>query len=230
MPSTDAPSQPDTPPDVMDQAKQLLALGNLVNQYPDIVARRTVGLLYVLIGGAVSIAGLTFVTLVTFAIDIANNLFVVMAFVAVVLGITWLISFKLIVPLTRSYPKPTRQPSPTDRKVFFAWLTIAFFIMILTFYSFGTGQPHLFPLGIQLFIGGGNLFNYSASRNDPTEAPFARSNLAFSLGILASMVPIFLFPTLSYTIMMIVDLGGIYGLGLYMLSSAERLLLTSLER
>ena len=230
MTHSDSSSNPETPPALLDQAKQLLTLGNLVDQYPDVIARRITGLMYIVIGGGVSLSGLVFSTLLPLLGPAGNNVFVISLFVGIVLLITCFLSFKLIIPLTQSYPQLSKKNERANKYVLVAWVILVILIMGLTFYAFGFNQPIVFPLGLQIFLGVGNLINYAISRDEPSEAPFASGYLIFAVSILLSIIPILLFPPAGFSIIILVDIGGIYVLGLSTLVSAERLLLASLDR
>ncbi|MHA2060336.1 MAG: hypothetical protein ACW976_06140 [Candidatus Ranarchaeia archaeon] len=224
--NSDSPS----PISLEEQAKQLLALGAIVDNYPKVVERRILGLMYILIAGIVSLAGLTFTSFSIAVGPIASHVFVIVGFVAVVLVLSWGISFKLIVPLTRSYHQPSQQDAETSKIAQIVWIVSAISIIALTIYSFGTNQTFLFPIGLQLMLTIGNAGNYRQSMKNPSSAIFSKAQLAFALCIGLSIIPIWIFPDLAFTIMIFVDVGGIFGLGLYMLVSAEQLLLESLGR
>ena len=220
----------DTNSDLREQAKRLLTLGNLVDRYPDVIARRITGLLYLLIAGGVSLAGFLFSTLLAFVGGLANNLFVIAGFVVAVMGTTWVLTFKLINPLTQSYPRSTSRSEIQSTAGKIIWLVLACIMVGLTVFTFGTNQHQLFPFGLQIVLTGVNVANYLNVKNDPLEAPFAKAHLVFALSIVLSIIPIWVFLDLGFLILILVDLGGIYVLGLYMLVSAERLLIESLGR
>jgi hypothetical protein len=208
-----------------EQAKQLLALTDLVERYPAVVSRRVTGLIYVLIGGGISLAALLFSTLVTYFPEITSNIFIILSFVVGNLLLAWFIVFRLITPLTKSYAMnpPTDEGMSSQAKI--TWGILAIAIVVISWYAFGSGQVYLFPIAIQLVLLIGNIGNYFEAKKDPKEAPFAMSQLVFVLLIAVSLIPIILLPPIAFPIMILVDIGGIYGLGIYMLISAERLLL-----
>lgn len=211
--------------EMLEQAKQLLVLTDLVDRYPAVVSRRTTGLIFVLVGGAISLAGLLFATLIAFIGNFADNLFVVLLFIVFNLLIVAIIAFRLVVPLTKSY-SPSREPNEGMRKSSkITWAILSISIVIVAVYSFGIGQPYLFAIGNQILLALGNIANYNDARKNPDDAPYARSILVFVILVILSIIPMAIFPVVAFSILILVDIGGIYGLGIYMLVSAERLLL-----
>jgi hypothetical protein len=210
---------------MLEQAKQLLVLTDLVDRYPAVVSRRTTGLIFVLVGGAISITGLVFATLIAFLGNFADNLLVVFLFVVFNLLIAGIIAFRLVVPLTKSYSSSRKPNEGMNRALKITWAVLSISIVIVAVYSFGIGQPYLFAIGNQIILACGNIANYSDARKNPDDAPFARSILVLVILVVLSIIPMAIFPILAFSILILVDIGGIYGLGIYMLVSAERLLL-----
>ena len=210
---------------MQEQARQLLALTDLVERYPAVVSRRVTGLIYVLIGGGISLAALLFNIMVTYFPGITSNLFIILSFVVGNLLLAWFIVFRLIAPLTKSYTMNQTTDEGMSRQAKITWGILATAIVAISWYAFGSGQTYLFPIGIQLALLIGNFGNYTEAKKDPKEAPFAKSQLVFVLLIAFSLIPMILVPPIAFPIMILVDIGGIYGLGIYMLISAERLLL-----
>ncbi len=211
--------------EMLEQAKQLLVLTDLVDRYPAVVSRRTTGLIFVLVGGAISLSGLLFATLLAFIGNFADNLFVVLLFVVFNLIITGIIAFRLVVPLTRSYSSSQKQNEGMRKASKATWAILSISIVVVAVYSFGIGQPYLFAIGNQILLALGNVANYNDARKSPDDAPYARSILVFVILVILSIIPMAILPILAFSILILVDIGGIYGLGIYMLVSAERLLL-----
>ncbi|UCE11572.1 MAG: hypothetical protein JSW61_06465 [Candidatus Thorarchaeota archaeon] len=215
--------------DVREQARQLLELTSLVEKYPIVVARRVTGLVYILVAGAISFASLVFVTLFNIIEDIYQSLIPVLLVVGTSLFLAWLIAFRLIAPLSRSYVVPSAESEmSTGWKLI--WGILAVLIVIAAAYTFGTGQDLLFAPILQFLMTIGIFVNYWGATKVPETAPFARELLVYAVLIGLSMIPILLFPSFSYVFIMIVDMGGIYFLGVYMLISAEKALLVGSGR
>ena len=209
--------------DLLEQAKQLLVLTDLVDRYPSVVSKRVTGLLYVLIGGAISLTALLFSTLIGFMGETMNSVFVIIPFIVLVLLITYVIAFRLIIPLTKSFVKEKDDSMSTTAKI--VWGFLSTMIVLISLYAFGTGQEYFFPIGIQIILFIGNIGNYNEAKKDQNEAIFARSQLLFSVIVLLSLIPIILIPVAAFSVMILVDIGGIYAMGIYMLLTAERLLI-----
>ena len=79
--------------DMLEQAKKLLILTDLVEKYPDVVAKRVNGLIFVLIGGGISIAGLIFTSVMSVLQASGMDLLGIMIFIIVNLLISWAIPF-----------------------------------------------------------------------------------------------------------------------------------------
>jgi hypothetical protein len=221
--SDDFDAEPTTE-DVREQAKQLLELTSLVDKYPSVVARRINGLVYILVAGGISFASLVFVTLFGIIGDISLSLVPVLLVVGTSLFIAWLIAFRLIAPISKSYAVPDSEDAlPTSFKV--VWGVLAALIVAASVYTFGTGQELLFAPLLQFIMTIGISFNYWGATKDPQTAPFARELLFYAIAIGLSIIPMLVFPLFSYLLIMIVDMGGIYFLGVYMLITAEKALL-----
>ncbi|MFW9889762.1 MAG: hypothetical protein ACFFER_16360, partial [Candidatus Thorarchaeota archaeon] len=98
--------------DELDDARRLLALTDIVDRYPQVVTRRVNGIIYILIGGGISFATLVMFVLTVVYSPLAWNPLLNLTFVAVSLLITWVIAFRLVGPLTRSFPKKAVQQKP----------------------------------------------------------------------------------------------------------------------
>ncbi|MHA1960461.1 MAG: hypothetical protein ACW99U_09530 [Candidatus Thorarchaeota archaeon] len=215
--------------DVIEQARQLLELTSLVDKYPNVVARRITGLIYILVAGAISFASLVFVTLFQILGDVYQTLIPVLLIVGSSLFIAWLIAFRLVTPISKSYVAPdSEEEMPIVLKV--VWGSLAILIVVTATYTFGTGQDFLFAPLLQIIMTIGTSFNYWGATKDPQSAPFARELLVYTVLIGLSIIPAFVFPLFAYVIIMIVDMGGIYFLGVYMLISAEKALLVGTGR
>jgi hypothetical protein len=211
--------------DMVEKAKQLLLLTDLVDKYPKVVARRVAGLVYILIGGGISFATLIFMSLQDL-LGPGNPLLVNVGFVILSLGFSWIVGFRLIVPLTRSYPEEP-SASKSRRGVYALWATLAAAMVISSFVTFQMGSPELFPPALQFIMGCGFTANYVLG-NRATELDFySREHLYFAIAIFLSIVPMLIFPAGAYLILIVVNMGGIYTIGIHMLITAERLLLES---
>ncbi len=215
--------------EMLERAKQLLTLTDLVDRYPAVVERRITGIIFILIGGGVSLATLVFSSLMSAFPGIGSDVFVVVFFVIGSLAFTGIIVFRLVIPLTQSYSniKQTEKGMSNAMKV--TWGINVMVIIILSIYTFGTGQPHLFPIFIQIILAIGNIAIYYEMRTDPNSAEFSLSHLILVVFIILSIIPIVLLPDLAFTVMILVDIGGIYGLGIYILLTAERMLVQTME-
>ncbi len=212
--------------DLREQAKQFLALTHIVDKYPQVVARRIAGLVYILIGGGLSLATLLLLSIMVFIDPIMDSLTVAMIFVGCSLFIAWFIAFRLVSPITRSYPrKEPEEKTSTIVKV--TWGIITPLIVILAWHTFGTGIPELFPPLLQMMVGTGSLANYIDAKRSSDQSAFALEHLVFAVVVLVSIVPIVLFPSLGYFLLILFDMGTIYSLGIYMMISAEKILLDS---
>lgn len=213
--------------DMLEQAKQLLKLTYLVEKYPAVVERRVAGLVYVLTGGGISLTALIFTSIMPYIGDLTQNMFIILIFVISSLFVSWLVAFRLIVPITRSYPRTQGREEMSTRFNLY-WLFLAIFIIVSSVYSFGTNQPNLFPLFIQILLTFGMFVNYAEAQKS-TNA-FVKEHLIFGIFTMLSIIPILLFPAFGFLVIIIADIGGIYAMGVYMLITAEQLLLESAGR
>ena len=212
--------------DMTEKAKQLLLLTDLVDKYPAVVARRVAGLVYLIIAGGISFATLIYMSLQ----DIfgqGDPLLVNLGFVALSLTFSWVVAFRLILPLTRSYPKV--EPTPNGNwTVFIVWGILAIAIVVLSFVTFSTGTGEYFAPALQLIMGIGFLSNYFGGRKAQSGYEFyTREHLYFAIVVFLSIIPMMLFLDRAHVFLIVADMGGIYIVGIYMLITAERLLLES---
>jgi len=216
--------------EMLERAKQLLTLTDLVDRYPAVVERRITGIIFILIGGGVSLATLFFSSLMNAFPSIGSDLFIVVVFVIGSLALSGIIVFRLIRPLTQSYSNIGSSTAEGMTLLMKAtWGIIVVVIVLLTIYSFGTGQQQLFPIFIQIVLAFGNAAIYYDMRKDPQASEYSLSHLILVVLIVVSIVPIIILPSLAFTIMILIDIGGIYGLGIYILLTAERMLVQTME-
>jgi hypothetical protein len=76
-------------------------------------------------------------------------------------------------------------------------------------------------------MGTGFLFNYIFGRRESGEESLTREHLYFAIAVYISIIPMLLFPIFAYVLLVVVDMGGVYVIGIYMLVTAEQLLLES---
>ncbi|MHA1964220.1 MAG: hypothetical protein ACXACG_16895 [Candidatus Thorarchaeota archaeon] len=212
--------------DMAEKAKQLLLLTDLVDKYPAVVARRVVGLVYLIIAG-----GMSFTTLIYMSVQnifgSGNQLLVNLGFVVLSLVFSWVVAFRLVLPLTQSYPQPPSD-ADGDKGVFVIWGTLAIVIVILSYVTFSIGAEQYFAPALQLIMGVGFLSNYLGGRREASGIEFySREHLYFAIVVFLSAIPILMFLDFGYVFLIVVDMGGIYVIGIYMLITAERLLLES---
>lgn len=218
----------DTDDDLAD-ARRLLVLTDIVERYPQVVTRRVTGIIFILIGG-----GISFATLVMFVLTIVLepqpwNPLLNLLFVGVSLLITWVIAFRLVGPLTKSIPR--YEIEQEGAWIFYLmWTIIAIILAVSSVIIFTQDNQWLFPIEVQVLLGIGQTATYFGSKRDPQSAAFAKENLALGMTAIISIPFMLLLPMLAYLILIIVDIGGIYLLGVYALITAERLLLESTGR
>jgi hypothetical protein len=215
--------------DELADARRLLALTDIVDRYPQVVTRRVTGIIYILIGG-----GISFATLVMFVLTVvlepqAWNPLLNLLFVTVSLLITWVIAFRLVGPLTKSAP---RQEAEDENVRFFylMWGVIAIILAVSSVILFTQENQWLFPIMVQILLGLGQTATYFMGRLNPEAGFFHKENLALGIAAILSIPFMLLLPLLAYLILIVVDIGGIYILGVYALITAERLLLESTGR
>ena len=219
-----------TQDEMLERAKQLLTLTDLVDRYPAVVERRITGMIFILIGGGVSLATLFFTSLMSAYPDIGTDLFTVLVFVIGSLAFSGIVIFRLINPLTQSYS--TMKETSDDGmslQVKVTWGILVALIIISAIYYFGTGQGHLFPLFMQIVLSIGNAGIYHDMRKDPNSSDVAFAHLILVALMVLSILPIVFLPSISFPIMILVDIGGLYGIGIYTLFTAERLLVQTME-
>jgi len=211
--------------ELVEKAKQLLLLTDLIDKYPKVVARRVSGLVYLIIAGGISFATLIYMSLQN-VIGPVDPVLINLLFVGISLFFSWVVAFKLVLPLTQSYPEEPK-PKKDERAPFVIWGILAIAIVADALVSFSTDNGLLFIPVLQLIMGTGFLSNYVLGRKSVETDIFTREHLYFAISIFISVIPMFLFLELAYVILIVVDMGGIYVIGIYMLVTAERLLLES---
>jgi hypothetical protein len=216
--------------DMVERAKQLLLLTDLVDKYPTVVARRVAGLVYLIIAGGISFTTLIAMTLQN-ELGPGDPLLMNLGFVAISLIFSWVVAFRLVLPLTQSYPQ-TATDVDGSRSVFVVWGTLVIAIVIVSFVTFTTGADQYFPPALQFIMGIGFLSNYLGGRKEDSGIEFyTREHLYFAIAVFLSIIPMLMFLYMGYNfgyiLLIVVDMGGIYVIGIYMLITAERLLLES---
>jgi len=211
--------------ELVEKAKQLLLLTDLIDKYPKVVARRVSGLVYLLIAGGISFATLIYMSLQN-VLGPIDPVLVNLGFVGLSLFFSWLVAFRLVLPLTQSYPQEPK-PKEGEKAPFIIWGVLAVAIVIVALITFSTSNGVLFIPFLQIIMGVGFLSNYILGRRSIEADIFTREHLYFALAIFLSIIPMFLFVEIAYVFLIVVDMGGIYVIGIYMLISAERLLLES---
>jgi hypothetical protein len=107
------------------------------------------------------------------------------------------------------------------------WGILAVAIVLVALFTFSTNNGLLFIPFLQIVMGTGFLSNYALGRRSIEADIFTREHLYFAIAIFLSVIPMFLLLDLAYVLLIVVDMGGIYIIGIYMLVTAERLLLES---
>ena len=211
--------------EMLEKAKQLLLLTDLIDKYPNVVARRVSGLVYLIIAGGISFATLIYMSLQN-ALTPINPVLVNLGFVGISLFFSWLVAFRLVIPLTQSYPKEP-EPKEAQKAPFVVWGILAIAIVTVALITFSTDNGLLFIPVLQIIMGTGFLSNYILGRKSVEADIFTREHLYFSFAVFISIIPMFLILKLAYVLLIVVDMGGIYVMGIYMLITSERLLLES---
>jgi hypothetical protein len=211
--------------EMVEKAKQLLLLTDLIDKYPKVVARRVSGLVYLIIAGGISFATLIYMSLQN-VLGPIDPVLVNLGFVGMSLLFSWIVAFRLVLPLTQSYPEDPK-PKEGQRAPFVVWGILAIAIVTVALVTFSTDNGLLFIPLLQIIMGTGFLSNYLLGRKSIEADIFTREHLYFAFAILLSVIPMFLFLELAYVLLIVVDMGGIYVIGIYMLITAERLLLES---
>ena len=218
------PEGVETEDDMIEKARQLLLLTDIVDKYPLVVARRVAGLVYIIMAG-----GISFVTLIFMSLqDILGpgDFLINLGFVIFSLVFSWIIAFRLVIPLTRSYPQePTLDEGGRATLVIWGILVVA--IVIVSLLTFSAGMDNLFPPVLEFIMGIGFLSNYILGRRNTSVEFYTHEHLYFAITVLLSIIPMLLFPAMAYVIIIISCVGGIFVVGIYMLITAERLLLAS---
>ncbi len=218
------PEGVETEDDMIEKARQLLLLTDIVDKYPLVVARRVAGLVYIIMAG-----GISFVTLIFMSLqDILGpgDFLINLGFVIFSLVFSWIIAFRLVILLTRSYPQePTLDEGGRATLVIWGILVVA--IVVLSLLTFSAGMDNLFPPVLEFFMGIGFLSNYILGRRNTSAEFYTHEHLYFAITVLLSIIPMLLFPAMAYVIIIISCVGGIFVVGIYMLITAERLLLAS---
>ncbi|RDE11757.1 MAG: hypothetical protein C4K47_09455 [Candidatus Thorarchaeota archaeon] len=211
--------------DVITRARRLLLLADLIDNYPQVVSRRVAGLVYILIGGGISFATLIFMSLQDLLGPgdpfLTNIGFVILGLVA-----SWIIGFRLIVPLTRSYPV---QPSASEggKAASALWGVLGTAIVLLSLVIFQMGLAELFPPTLQFIMGCGFTITYVFGKRASSYNFYSREHVYFAIAIFLSMIPMLIVPAAAYVVLIVVDMGGIYAIGIHMLITAEGLLVES---
>ncbi len=210
--------------DMLEKARQLLELTDIVDKYPLVVARRVAGLVYIIMAG-----GISFVTLIFMSLqDILGpgDFLINLGFVIFSLVFSWIVAFRLVIPLTRSYPQePTLDEG--GRATLVIWGILVAAIVIVSLLTFSAGMDNLFPPVLEFIMGIGFLSNYMLGRRNTSVEFYTHEHLYFAITVLLSIIPMLLFPAMAYVIIIISCVGGIFVVGIYMLITAERLLLAS---
>jgi len=211
--------------DVITRARRLLLLADLIDKYPQVVSRRVAGLVYILIGGGISFATLIFMSLQDL-LGPGDPLLTNMGFVILGLVFSWVIGSRLIVPLTRSYPT---QPSESEggRMIYALWGVLGTAIVLSSLVLFQMGLGALFPPTLQLIMGCGFAASYVFGKRASSYNFYSREHLYFAIAILLSTIPMLMVPAAAYVLLIVVNMGGIYTIGIHMLMTAERLLVES---
>ena len=219
------PEESEVDDEMVEKAKQLLLLTDLVDKYPMVVGRRVAGLVYLIIAG-----GISFTTLIYMALqDVFGSgdpLLVNIGFVAISLLFSWIVAFRLVLPLTKSYPKQSNLEEGGMASVGI-WGILAIAIVILSYVLFSSGTGELFAPILQVIMGIGFLSNYIGGKRTAGVDFFTREHLYFAIVVFLSIIPMLMFLEIAYIFLIIADMGGIYIIGIYMLVTAERLLLES---
>jgi hypothetical protein len=211
--------------EMVEKAKQLLLLTDLVDKYPQVVARRVAGLVYLIIAGGISFTTLIYLSLENY-FGTGDPLLVNLGFVVLSLVFSWVVAFRLVLPLTQSYPQTT-SAEDESRAPFLVWGSIAVIIVIVSYVTFNTGNGVLFAPVLQFIMGTGFLLNYIGGRKGGNIEFYGREHLYFAIVVYLSIIPMLMFLYIAHIFLIVADMGGIYVIGIYMLITAERLLLES---
>ncbi|MFW9793133.1 MAG: hypothetical protein ACFFEE_02430 [Candidatus Thorarchaeota archaeon] len=218
------PESAEADDEMIKKAKQLLLLTDLIDKYPAVVGRRVSGLVYLIIAGGISFTTLIFMFLQNI-LGPGDPFLANLGFVLLSLIFSWIVAFRLIVPLTRSYPRPS-ESSEGGAITFVIWGILAVAIIVVSVILFPAGTSDLFPPSLQFIMGTGFLSNYFLAIRVGEEI-VSREHLYFALAVYLSIIPMLVFPIFAYVLLIVIDMGGVYVMGIYMLITAERLLLES---
>jgi len=222
------PKEKESEDEMVEKAKQLLLLTDLVDKYPQVVARRVAGLVYLIIAGGISFATLIYMSLQD-VLGPGDPLLVNLGFVGLSLLFSWIVAFRLVMPLTKSYPKET-STEDGGKATFAIWGILAAAMVVLSWSTFTTGLGDFFAPALQLIMGTGFLSNYIGGRRSSGVEFYTREHLYFAIAVFLSIIPMMMFLSIAHIFLIVVDMGGIYVIGIYMLITAERLLLESKEQ
>ncbi len=211
--------------EMVQKARQLLLLTDLIDKYPAVVGRRVAGLVYLIIAGGISFTTLIFMFLQNI-LGSGDPFLVNLGFVLLSLFFSWIVAFRLIAPLTRSYPRQS-SINEGERVSFAIWGILGAVIVVVSLLIFPEGLFDLFPPALQSIMGTGFLSNYLLGRRGGGEDSLTREHLYFAIAVYLSIVPMLVFPIFAYVLLIVIDMGGVYVMGIYMLVTAERLLLES---
>jgi len=219
------PQENETDDEMVEKAKQLLLLTDLVDKYPRVVERRVAGLVYLIIAGGMSFATLIYMTLQD-VIGPGDPLLVNLGFVALSLLFSWVVAFRLVLPLTSSYAKEETRDD-AGKLPLLIWGILVVAMIILSFVTFTTGNGQLFAPSLQIIMGIGFLSNYIGGRRTSESEFYTHEHLYFAIVVFLSIIPMLMFLDIAHIFLIVADMGGIYIIGIYMLITAERLLLES---
>jgi len=211
--------------DMMDKARQLLLLTDLVDKYPTVMAKRVAGLVYLIIAGGMSFATLIFMALQD-VLGHGDPLLVNLGFIVLSLLFSWIVAFRLVLPLTSSYPKAA-STDENGRAPVIVWGILVVAMVVSSYITFSIGMGDLFVPILQIIMGVGFLSNYILGRRDSSVDFYTHEHLIFAILIFLSIVPILMFVQYGFIILIVVNMGGIYVIGIYLIITSERLLLES---
>ena len=211
--------------DMIEKAKQLLELTVLVDKYPLVVARRVAGLVYIIIAGGISFVTLIFMSLQDI-FGLGNPFLINLGFVILSLVFSWIVAFRLVIPLTRSYPQEP-ELDEGGKATFVIWGILMAAIVVVSLITFSGGMDYLFPPVLQFIMGIGFLSNYMLGRRRTSVEFYTHEHLYFAIAVFLGIIPMLLFPVIAYLAIIVADVGGIFVIGIYMLITSEQLLLES---
>ncbi len=222
-----AGDKPDEEMTELEQAKQLLRLTDLVDRYPQVVGRRIVGITYVLIAGGISFATLLLFGITSIIQEPIEDLSLHLIFIAVSLIVTWVLAFRVVSVIAKSYSSTTDPSGMTIPQIVF-WVIFTIVIFASSYFGVVLVQPLLFPISVQLMISTIFIANYYSDQDEPRTV--TKEHLYLALVALLSIAFMFIFERIWPLIIIVVDVGGIYILGIYFLITAEQALLKNEDR